>query len=111
HDGTLWDSQANGSLRQELEATYQAQQGQRVTTLEPVVVRPDPDLKQAQPAPASRTAPPRRPDEPDHPDHALLDRLRVRVRELDQQAGKGWDESSERLAASALVMARKMGFT
>lgn len=54
---------------------------------------------------------PRSPADPDHPDHELLDKLRDRVRGLDQQAGKGWDENSERMAASALVMAKRMGFT
>ena len=51
------------------------------------------------------------PDEPNHPDHALLEKLQDRVRGLDLQAGKGWDDNSERMAASALIMAKKMGFT
>ncbi|WP_147652458.1 XVIPCD domain-containing protein [Vulcaniibacterium gelatinicum] len=54
---------------------------------------------------------PRTPADPGHPDHALLETLRVHVRALDRQAGKGWDEYSDRLAASALVMAKRMGFT
>lgn len=113
HDGMLWDSKANGSLRHELETTYQAQQGQRqrVTTLEPVVVRPDPELTQGQSAPASRTASPLRPNAPDQSDRALLEKLSIQVRNLDQQVGKGWDENSERMSASALVMAKRMGFT
>lgn len=41
----------------------------------------------------------------------LLQKLRESVRALDQQAGKGWDDASERLAASALVMAKQNGFT
>ncbi|WP_147653812.1 XVIPCD domain-containing protein [Vulcaniibacterium gelatinicum] len=55
--------------------------------------------------------PARTPADPGHPDHALLETLRVHVRALDRQAGKGWDEYSDRLAASALVMAKRMGFT
>ncbi|WP_394537925.1 hypothetical protein PRJ39_18540 [Lysobacter enzymogenes] len=43
-------------------------------------------------------------------DAALLERLRAQVRELDRAAGKGWDERSERLSASALVMAKGCGF-
>ncbi|ROU05164.1 XVIPCD domain-containing protein [Lysobacter enzymogenes] len=43
-------------------------------------------------------------------DAALLDRLRAQVRELDRAAGKSWDEQSERLSASALVMAKERGF-
>ena len=41
----------------------------------------------------------------------LLQKLREQVRALDQQAGKPWDDASERLAASALVMAKGSGFT
>jgi len=47
----------------------------------------------------------------DHPDHALLERIREGVRGLDQQAGKPWDERSERLSASLLVLAGEKGFT
>lgn len=43
-------------------------------------------------------------------DAALLERLRAQVREFDRAAGKGWDERSERLSASALVMAKGCGF-
>jgi hypothetical protein len=51
------------------------------------------------------------PAERDHPDHALLERIREGVRGLDQQAGKPWDERSERLSASLLVLAGEKGFT
>jgi hypothetical protein len=50
-------------------------------------------------------------DDPDHPDSNLLEKLRDGVRRLDQESGKGWDDASERLAASALVMAKEKGFT
>lgn len=63
------------------------------------------------PGEPTRASPARTPDHPDHPDHALLEQLRGLVRGLDRQAGKGWDESSERLSASALLMARQRGFT
>jgi hypothetical protein len=52
-----------------------------------------------------------RPEDADHVDHALQQKLREQVRNLDQQAGKPWDDASERLAASALVMAKEIGFT
>ena len=58
------------------------------------------------PAPARSS-----PAERHHPDHALLERIRDGVRELDQQAGKPWDERSERLSASLLVLAGEKGFT
>lgn len=44
-------------------------------------------------------------------DGPLMDRLREQVRALDQHAGKPWDDNSERLAASALFLARQYGFT
>lgn len=47
----------------------------------------------------------------DEADERMLDQLREQVRGLDQHAGKGWDDSSERLAASALVMAKERGYT
>lgn len=50
------------------------------------------------------------PDDANHVDHALHQKLREQVRSLDQQAGKSWDDISERLAASALLMARENGF-
>ena len=53
----------------------------------------------------------RQPDDPNHPDHDLHQKLRDSVRRLDQEAGKGWDDASERLVASALIMAKEKGFT
>jgi hypothetical protein len=60
-------------------------------------------------APRTPSPPGRR--QPDTPDHDLLEKLRDGVRRLDQDAGKGWDDASERLAASALLMAKEKGFT
>ena len=54
---------------------------------------------------------PTSPTDPKHPDNAMLEQLRGCVRGLDQQVGKGWDDSSERLCASALVMTKQKGFT
>ena len=62
--------------------------------------------------PIAPSAPGRRqPDDIDHPDRDLLEKLRDGVRRLDRDAGKGWDDASERLVASALVMAKEKGFT
>jgi len=62
-----------------------------------------------------RTQPTPSPSLPDfdhtHPDHDLLEKLRNGVHRLDQETGKAWDDASERLAASALVMAKEKGFT
>lgn len=54
---------------------------------------------------------PRTPDSPGHPDHALLEHIRQGVRRLDQQAGRSWDEDSERLSASLLTKAKEKGFS
>lgn len=51
------------------------------------------------------------PEQPGHPDHTLLQTLRDGVRRLDTDAGKGWDAFSDRLAASALAMAKANGFS
>lgn len=44
-------------------------------------------------------------------DDALRQALRNQVGILDAQAGKPWDDASERLAASALMLAKENGFT
>lgn len=41
---------------------------------------------------------------------SLQDKIRAGVRGLDQSLGKPWDEHSERLSASALLMAEQKGF-
>ncbi|WP_238979677.1 XVIPCD domain-containing protein [Xanthomonas phaseoli] len=51
------------------------------------------------------------PGKKEQPDNELLEKIRSGVRSLDQQAGKVWDESSERLSASLLLMAAEKGFT
>lgn len=96
-------------------------------------------FRPGQPTPTPVSPGARAPGHPDHPDHRqnlshplpppvnqpghgrragldevderMLDQLRRQVHGLDQQAGKGWDDSSERLAASALVMAKERGYT
>ncbi|MXV05547.1 MULTISPECIES: XVIPCD domain-containing protein [unclassified Xanthomonas] len=51
------------------------------------------------------------PGDPGHPDTPLFEKIRDGVRGLDQQAGKPWDENSERLSASLLLLASEKGFT
>lgn len=70
-----------------------------------------PGRSEKAPVPSQQTASALTSASPGHPDRELLENLQGQVRRLDKQAGKGWDENSERLAASALVVARKMGFT
>ena len=44
-----------------------------------------------------------------HPDHALLQQIRGQVRELDHKYGREFDEKSERMSHSLLVLAKKKG--
>ena len=43
------------------------------------------------------------PDGPRHPDHALLEQIRSGVRELDREAGRSYDDTSERISRSLLA--------
>ncbi|UJB17269.1 MULTISPECIES: zeta toxin family protein [Lysobacter] len=108
--GMVWDSKAQGNIKQELDATYQRQQsGPKITTLEPVEVHADPEpthTASATPAPAQRSTP----EDPGHPDRALYEKVRGAVEQLDRQAGKPWDQQSERMTASALAMAAEKKF-
>lgn len=46
------------------------------------------------------------PDLPQHPDHRMLEQIRAHVRDLDRQAGRQYDESSERLSRSLLAASK-----
>lgn len=70
-------------------------------------IQPSPQTQ----APAMPSRPSLTPEDRDHPDHALLEKIRAGVRDLDRQAGKSWDASSDRIAASALALAVERGFT
>ncbi|MBT2746584.1 MULTISPECIES: zeta toxin family protein [unclassified Lysobacter] len=108
--GMVWDSKAQGNIKQELDATYQRQQsGPKITTLEPVEVHADPEptrTASAAPTPTQRSTP----EDPGHPDRALYEKVRGAVEQLDRQAGKPWDQQSERMTASALAMAAEKKF-
>jgi uncharacterized protein YcfJ len=126
HDALLWDSQAAGNLRHELEGTYRRQPGP-AHAAEPMAVAP----RQAQ---ASESAPqvaavvsakgstpgrseaaqqphalPGRLDDPHHPDHAFYLKTRELVRQLDQQNGRTPDHRSDQLASALTVAARTAG--
>lgn len=83
HDGLIWDSNAKGNLSQELETTFQHQQrGQRITTLDTVQVRPDPqpDVSTGAPGRSAAASPTTAPPDPlaalSASDRALFDRIR-----------------------------------
>jgi hypothetical protein len=64
-------------------------------------------------APAQHPPPPKAsdPSQPGHPDHALQQQIKSGVERLNAQLGRGWDESSDRLTASLLVLAKREGLT
>ncbi|WP_099206235.1 XVIPCD domain-containing protein [Xanthomonas citri] len=89
-----WDTSTNPPTRGLLQHTQGTHQH-----ISPI---PDIDLQPSGLNPPGKTG---------QPDNELLEKIRSGVRSLDQQAGKSWDESSERLSASLLLMATEKGFT
>ncbi|MGV7204179.1 XVIPCD domain-containing protein [Xanthomonas citri] len=83
-----WDTSTNPPTRGLLQHTQGTHQH-----ISPI---PDIDLQPSGLNPPGKTG---------QPDNELLEKIRSGVRSLDQQAGKSWDESSERLSASLLLMA------
>lgn len=69
--------------------------------------------QEAERSQASPLAPdlPRSPADRTHPDNGLFEKLRDGVRTLDKQAGKDWNDDSDRLTAAAFGMAKGGGFT
>lgn len=68
-----------------------------------------PSPEPAAPAPDEATAPNRPlqdPTQPGHPDHALYQQIREGVEALDAKHGRSFDEVSERMTASLLVLAK-----
>ena len=52
-----------------------------------------------------------RPSDQGHPDNALLGQIRGKVAELDAANGRSFDQTSEQLSASLLVLAKDNGLT
>lgn len=55
--------------------------------------------------------PARSPADAAHPDHALYQQIKGKVAELDQQVGRSFDATSERMTASLLVLAKEKELT
>ncbi|MCE4364202.1 XVIPCD domain-containing protein [Xanthomonas hortorum] len=89
-----WDTSSNPPTRGLLQHTKGSHQH----------ISPTPDIDPQQPALNL-------PGKTVQPDNELLDKIRGGVRGLDQQAGKSWDENSDRLSASLMLMAAEKGFT
>lgn len=133
HDGMLWDSDAKGNLKQELDGTYAAQTlgtqrtaaqpaaqaaAEPIKTLETVHVtapraqshdNADTSSKKTQEYTGVRdlSGPARSqasgPQDPDHPDHAMLKQIREGVAKIDESVGKPYDEMSERVSRCLLA--------
>lgn len=65
----------------------------------------DATLRAPQPAPPATTTP----MQAGHPDHALYQQIREHVGALDARHGRNFDETSERMTASLLVLAKDNG--
>lgn len=125
HDGLLWDSQASGNLRHELEGIHQRQS--QAHAQEPVaamsrqahaseaaphvapMVSPQgraPHRTEATPQPPTAHG---RLDDPHHPDHAFYLKTRELVHRLDEQNGRTPDQRSDQLASALTVSARNAG--
>lgn len=89
-----WDTSTTPPTRGLLQHTRDAHQH----------ISPTPELDSQQARPAL-------PGDPGNPDTPLLEKIRDGVRGLDQQASKPWDDNSERLSASLLLLAGENGFT
>ncbi|MGN7920188.1 XVIPCD domain-containing protein [Lysobacter sp. 22409] len=74
-----------------------------------------PPVSEQQTDPASRGQPQgavsRSPTEPGHRDHGLYAQIAGHVRAQDQQHGRQWDQTSERLTASLLALSKEAGLT
>ncbi|WP_258014567.1 XVIPCD domain-containing protein [Stenotrophomonas maltophilia] len=84
---------------------------QPVTTAVPVPAEPTtpPSPEPAVPGPDEASTANRAlqdPTQPDHPDHALYQQIREGVEALDAKHGRSFDEVSERMTASLLVLAK-----
>ncbi|AOA71036.1 hypothetical protein BAY15_0602 [Stenotrophomonas rhizophila] len=49
------------------------------------------------------------PPNPEHPDHALYQQIREGVAKLDEAHGRSYDQTSERLTGSLMVLAKSNG--
>jgi hypothetical protein len=49
------------------------------------------------------------PDQSNHPDHALYRQIRAGVEQLDSRNDRAWDQTSERMTASLVVLAKQNG--
>jgi uncharacterized protein YcfJ len=125
HDGLLWDNQAAGNLRHELEDIHQRQS--QAHAQEPTAAMPrqapasEAALQVAPTVPPQGSAPHRseatpqppnthgRLDDPHHPDHAFYLKTRELVHRLDEQNGRTPDQRSDQLASALTVSARNAG--
>ena len=74
----------------------------------PVTAEPAEPITPAEPA--EPAAPARlEPSDPQHPAHPLYRQVREQVEKLDESLGRGYDDTSERLTESLMVLAKERG--
>ena len=110
HDGMIWDSKANGNLRDELDATYLQIQSNFARTADvPAQVsavaqnRPDAVI----PLATAVAMPVDDMRQPGHPGNRTYAQMMDRVSLFDSQQGLPTGEHSQRLAASTAVIANR----
>lgn len=67
------------------------------------------EKRQAEVTNAAEVESNRNPGRPSHPDYALYQQIRAGVEQLDSRSHRTWDESSGRMTASLLVLAKQNG--
>ncbi|MCC7634191.1 XVIPCD domain-containing protein [Stenotrophomonas rhizophila] len=87
------------------EARVISEQDQAAAASLQISEQQEPHLLHQHAAPAT----PLTPLQPQHPDHALYQQIRQQVTELDAAHGRSFDETSERLTGSLLVLAKSNG--
>ncbi|AWV07557.1 hypothetical protein C9I47_1868 [Lysobacter maris] len=109
HNGLLWDSEAKGNLRDELETTYRRQQAdERIPTLEPVRVTAPPTTSRA-PMPAPGLQLPDSLKDPAHPGHGSFLQARDAVHRMEFANKIPAGPHSEQLAAAVATRAETEG--
>lgn len=130
--GMIRDSQAEGALKRELDATYQHQQQLLdIKTLEPVQVRPDPQLQQQGDAAGAQmrhegdqsTASADRQaggvavdrnlllSNQSHPGHDLFQQAKGHVHDMYREYGKEPDQYTDQMAGAVAAQARGDGLS
>ncbi len=93
-------------IQQPTQPTYGASEVQAAPTEPaPVVAEPAEPTAPAEPAAPARLEP----SDPQHPAHPLYRQVREQVEKLDESLGRSYDDTSEHLTGSLMVLAKERG--